>query len=49
MFESVKIRDGSPVAVQPKPELAPLFAGRLHASGPDRIRTGDLVLDRDVC
>ena len=49
MFEAVKIRDGSPVAVRPKPELAPLFAARVHTGGPDRIRTGDLVLDRDVC
>ncbi len=49
MFEAVKIRDGSPVAVRPKPELAPLFAVRVHTGGPDRIRTGDLVLDRDVC
>ena len=35
--------------VRPKPETAALLAAAVHRCGPDRIRTGDLVLDRDVC
>ena len=49
IFESVKIQEGRIVSVRPKPEVAPLLALRVRNSGPDRIRTGDLVLDRDVC
>jgi hypothetical protein len=32
----------------PSPNCS-MFAARVRTGGPDRIRTGDLVLDRDVC
>ena len=50
-LELVRIGGGQIVAVHP-PEVAPLVAVTLtepKTGGPDRIRTGDLVLDRDVC
>jgi DNA invertase Pin-like site-specific DNA recombinase len=49
LFESVTVASGRVVAVRPRPEVAPLVAVKVHICGPDRIRTGDLVLDRDVC
>jgi hypothetical protein len=49
LFESVKIAGGAIVAVRPKAEVAPPLAVKVQSCGPDRIRTGDLVLDRDVC
>jgi hypothetical protein len=49
LFESVKIAGGAIVAVRPKAEVARLLAVKVQSCGPDRIRTGDLVLDRDVC
>ena len=49
LFESVTVASGRVVAVRPRPEVAPLAAIKVHICGPDRIRTGDLVLDRDVC
>jgi hypothetical protein len=49
MLEAVKVRDCRITAIRPRPELLPLFALLVRNSGPDRIRTGDLVLDRDVC
>lgn len=51
LFETVRIGGGQIVSV-PRPEVAPLVAVTLtepKTGGPDRIRTGDLVLDRDVC
>ena len=52
-FVRIVVDGGWIVSVRPKPELAPLLAARVaqdvRRSGPDRIRTGDLVLDRDVC
>jgi DNA invertase Pin-like site-specific DNA recombinase len=48
-FEWIRVSEGKVVAVRPRPETAPLLALRVHSRGPDRIRTGDLVLDRDVC
>jgi DNA invertase Pin-like site-specific DNA recombinase len=49
MFESITISEGRIVRVKPMAHVAPLLALRVRNSGPDRIRTGDLVLDRDVC
>jgi hypothetical protein len=48
-FEGIKISERRVTSVTPRPELVPLLAVQAHISGPDRIRTGDLVLDRDVC
>lgn len=36
MFEAVRIRDGVPVAVQPKAGIAHVFAVKLQTGGPDR-------------
>jgi hypothetical protein len=47
-FEAIRIAGSRIVSVYP-PEVAPLLAVRVQSGGPDRIRTGDLVLDRDVC
>ncbi len=50
LFERVTVGAKRLVAVRPRAEVAPLLAIRLlQSGGPDRIRTGDLVLDRDVC
>jgi hypothetical protein len=50
LFESVTIGGKRLVSVKPRDEVAPLLAVKLlQSGGPDRIRTGDLVLDRDVC
>src|SRR5260221_366445 len=50
-----QVKGGAPfspwgdVVVDARPRVAPLVALKVHICGPDRIRTGDLVLDRDVC
>jgi len=50
LFESVSVGGKRVVAVRPREDAAPLLAVKLlQSGGPDRIRTGDLVLDRDVC
>ncbi len=50
LFERVTVGAKRLVAVRPREEVKPLLAIRLlQSGGPDRIRTGDLVLDRDVC
>ena len=49
LFAHVRVHAGKVTSVLPNPELLPLFAVAVQTSGPDRIRTGDLVLDRDVC
>ena len=51
LFESVTIGGKRLVSVKPRDDIASLFAIKLvvQTGGPDRIRTGDLVLDRDVC
>ena len=49
LFEKATVADGRIVSVRPHPAIAPLVALQVHMCGPDRIRTGDLVLDRDVC
>ncbi len=45
----VEIKEGPIVSITPKRDIAVLLALQGRNSGPDRIRTGDLVLDRDVC
>ena len=45
----IRISSGTIASVRPKPETAALLAAAVQSCGPDRIRTGDLVLDRDVC
>jgi len=49
VFNRIRISSGAIASVRPKPETAALLAAAVHRCGPDRIRTGDLVLDRDVC
>jgi hypothetical protein len=56
-FDEIEVTDGWISMVRPKKEIAPLLAAQViqaaeesvRCGGPDRIRTGDLVLDRDVC
>ena len=55
LFNRVLVRDKQVVAVRPKKELEPFFKVSYEcqekslAGDPDRIRTGDLCLDRAVC
>ena len=55
LFNGVMARDKQVVAVRPKKELEPFFKVSYEcqekslAGDPDRIRTGDLWLDRPVC
>ena len=55
LFNGVLVRDKQVVAVRPKKELEPFFKVSYEcqeksiAGDPDRIRTGDLCLDRAVC
>ena len=47
LFESVTVGGKRLVSVKPRDEVAPLFAVKLlQSGGPDRIRTGDLLRDR---
>jgi len=52
LFDEIWVEDTKVVAVKPRPELAPFFDLNLEchtrdiAGDPDRIRTGDLCLDR---
>jgi hypothetical protein len=55
LFNGVLVRDKQVVAVRPKKELEPFFKVSYEcqekslSGDPDRIRTGDLCLDRAVC
>ncbi len=55
LFEAVWVKDDRVVAVRPLPELRPFFQiseecqSKSLFGDPDRIRTGDLCLDRAVC
>ena len=54
LFETIRVGGGHIVAVRPKSAIMALVAltwgaSKTQTGGPDRIRTGDLVLDRDVC
>ena len=55
LFEEITVQDQQVVAVRPTPELAHFFRISFEcqrksiAGDPDRIRTGDLCLDRAVC
>ena len=55
LFNETKVRDTQVVAIKPIPELEPFFRVSYEcqlksiAGDPDRIRTGDLCLDRAVC
>ena len=55
LFEEIWSEDATVAAVKPRPELEPFFRLNLEcqsrdiAGDPDRIRTGDLCLDRAVC
>ena len=55
LFDLIWVRNERVVAVRPRPELRPFFQiseecqdGSLSGD-PDRIRTGDLRLDRPIC
>ena len=55
LFNGVLVRDKQVMAVRPKKELEPFFKVSYEcqekslAGDPDRIRTGDLSLDRAAC
>ena len=55
LFEIVWAKNERVIAVRPRPELRPFFQisedcqARSRSGDPDRIRTGDLCLDRAVC
>ena len=55
LLNGVFVRDEQMVVVRPKKELEPFFKVSYEcqekslAGDPDRIRTGDLCLDRAVC
>ena len=55
LFEEVAVQDQQVIALRPTPELEPFFRVSYEcqeksiAGDPDRIRTGDLRLDRPVC
>jgi hypothetical protein len=49
VFERTRITEARSSPSKLRPETASLLALRGQGGGPDRIRTGDLVLDRDVC
>ena len=55
LFDAVWVQDEKVVRVRPRPELRPFFQiseecqSRSMSGDPDRIRTGDLCLDRAVC
>ena len=55
LFEEVKVQDRQVVAIKPVKELEAFFQASYEcqqksiAGDPDRIRTGDLSLDRAAC
>ncbi len=55
LFEEVKVQDKQVLAIKPVPEVEAFFRVSYEcqrkslAGDPDRIRTGDLCLDRAVC
>ena len=55
LFDAVWVKDDAVIAVRPREELRPFFQiseecqEKSLSGDPDRIRTGDLCLDRAVC